>query len=75
MRRWTVVCAAIGMLLTSCGPEWVHPTKPSGEYTNDYNKCQNTALRDPKIQQGSQLLVLNATERCMQREGWRLVDK
>jgi hypothetical protein len=54
--------------------EWVHPNKPSSEYTNDYNKCQNMALRDPKLQQGSQLYVLNATERCLQKEGWRLVE-
>jgi len=28
----------------------------------------------PKLQQGSQLLILNATERCLQREGWRIVE-
>jgi hypothetical protein len=31
--------------------------------------------RDPKLQQGSQLLVINATERCIQKEGWRLIEK
>jgi hypothetical protein len=55
--------------------EWVHPNKPTSEYINDYNKCQNLVLRDPKLQQGSQLLILNATERCVQKEGWRLVEQ
>jgi len=27
--------------------EWVNPNKPSSEYLNDYNKCQNMAMRDP----------------------------
>jgi len=62
--------------LTSCSSsDWVHPNKPSSEFTTDYNRCQNLVLRDPKLQQGSQLLILNATERCLQREGWRLIEK
>ncbi|SPP65114.1 hypothetical protein [Nitrospira lenta] len=62
-------------LLTGCGGStWVHPTKPSTEFTNEYNRCQNLVIRDPKLQQGSQLLILNATERCLQREGWRIVE-
>jgi hypothetical protein len=62
-------------LLAGCGgSNWVHPNKPSSEFTNEYNRCQNLVLRDPKLQQGSQLLILNATERCLQREGWRLVE-
>jgi hypothetical protein len=64
-----------GAMSACSSTEWVHPNKPSGEYTNDYNKCQNAALRDPKLQQGSQLLIINATERCLQREGWRLIEK
>ena len=75
MRKWMWLSLAGGCLLTSCGPEWVNPNKPATEYTTDYNKCQSMALRDPKLQQGSQLLLLNATERCMQKEGWRLVEK
>jgi hypothetical protein len=64
-----------GLTLSACSnTEWVHPNKPSGEYINDYNKCETQAYRDPKLQQGSQLMILNATERCMQREGWRLVE-
>ncbi len=67
---------AIAVLtLSACSSEWVHPNKPSSEYVTDYNKCQNLALRDPKLQQGSQLMILNATERCMQKEGWRLVEQ
>ncbi len=62
-------------LLAGCGgSNWVHPNKPSSEFTNEYNRCQNLVMRDPKLQQGSQLLILNATERCLQREGWRIVE-
>jgi len=64
-----------GFLLTACSStEWVHPNKPASEYVNDYNKCQQAALRDPRVQQGSQLLLLNATDRCVQKEGWRLIE-
>ncbi|HSB45958.1 MAG TPA: hypothetical protein VLD60_13165 [Nitrospira sp.] len=68
-----VVCA-LGLVSACSNTRWVHPTKPESEYTNDYNRCQNLILRDPKLQQGNQLLVVNATERCMQKEGWRLVE-
>lgn len=72
--RWPLVVA--GFLLTACSStEWVHPNKPADEFTSDYNKCQNAATRDPKLQQGSQLLLLNATERCIQKEGWRLIER
>lgn len=69
------VAAALGSLAGCTSTDWVHPNKPSSEYTNDYNRCQNLVLRDPKLQQGSQLLILNATERCLQREGWRLIEQ
>jgi hypothetical protein len=72
--RWPLV--VVGFLLAACtSTEWVHPNKPSSEYTNDYNKCENAAVRDPKLQQGSQLLILQATERCLQKEGWRMVER
>ena len=71
---WTLV--VVGFLLTSCSStEWVHPNKPSSEYTVDYNKCSNAASRDPKLQQGSTLLLQNATDRCLQKEGWRLIEQ
>ena len=72
--NWTLV--VMGFLLTGCAStEWVHPNKPSSEYTNDYNKCEMAATRDPKLQQGSQLLILQATERCVQKEGWRMIEQ
>lgn len=74
MPRWTLVVA--GFLLTACSStEWVHPNKPSSEYTSDYNKCETAATRDPKLQQGNQVLLTNATERCIQSEGWRLIEQ
>lgn len=76
MRLMLLVITVVGLGFFACSStEWVHPNKPSSEYTNDYNKCQNLVMRDPKLQQGSQLLVLNATERCLQKEGWRLVEQ
>jgi hypothetical protein len=68
-----VVCA-VGFLTACSGSRWVHPTKPESEFTAEYNRCENLILRDPKLQQGNQLLIVNATERCMQKEGWRLVE-
>ncbi len=55
--------------------EWVHPSRPKDQFTLDYNKCQADTLRDPKLQQGIQLLMIQATERCVQKQGWRLVEK
>ena len=43
--------------------------------TDENMEQQAMVLRDPKLQQGSQLMVLNATERCVQKEGWRLVEQ
>ena len=48
---------------------------PKDQFTLDYNKCQADTLRDPKLQQGIQLLIIQATERCVQKQGWRLVEK
>ncbi len=64
------------LLMTGCASaEWTHPTKPKDQFSQDYNKCQSDTLKDPKLQQGNQLLLLNATERCVQKMGWRLVEK
>ena len=73
-RLLPIVFLLTGLLAGCGGSNWVHPNKPSSEFTNEYNRCQNRVMRDPKFQQGSQLLILNATERCMQREGWRIVE-
>jgi hypothetical protein len=76
MRSGHIMIAMVGFALAACSTtEWVHPNKTSEEYTTDYNKCQNAVLSDPKLQQGSKFMVVNATERCMQKEGWRLVER
>jgi len=76
MRNEIIVSVLVGCVFTACSTtEWVHPNKPSDEYVSDYNKCQNAVTKDPKFQQGSQLMILNSTERCMQKEGWRLVER
>lgn len=77
MITWRVLGATACLaLLPGCSTtEWVHPNKPKDEFAQDYNKCQADTLRDPKLQQGIQLLLLEATERCVQKKGWRLVEK
>lgn len=66
-----VALAIAGLFLASCSTQtWVHPTKPRDAFAVDYNKCQGDVLRDPKLQQGLQLLILQATERCVQKLGW-----
>lgn len=67
--------ATASLLLTACNTgTWVHPTKPSETFATDYNKCNSDVLKDPKLQQGMQLLILQATERCVQKMGWRIVE-
>lgn len=64
------------LLLTACNTgTWTHPTKSQDDFAADYNKCNNDALRDPKLQQGIQLLVIQATERCVQKMGWYLKEE
>ena len=77
MIAWRSTAAAVGILmLAGCSTsEWVHPNKPKDEFEQDYNKCQSDTLLDPKLQQGIRLLLLEATERCVQKKGWRLVEK
>lgn len=76
MRTFAVAIGLALAFLTGCtSTDWVHPNKPSSEFANDYNRCQNLVLRDPKLQQGNNFMLVNATERCVQREGWRLVEK
>ena len=72
---FTAIVLSLGFLNGCSSTEWVHPNKPTSEFTNEYNRCQNMVLRDPKLQQGSQLLILNATERCLQKDGWRIIEK
>jgi len=52
MSRWIMVVA--GFLLTACSSiEWIHPNRPSSQYTNDYNRCAVATTGDLLLQQGS----------------------
>jgi hypothetical protein len=77
MIAWRSTAAAIGIfMLAACSTsEWVHPNKPKDEFAQDYNRCEAEILRDPKLQQGIKILTLEATERCVQKKGWRLIEK
>ncbi len=71
-----VVLFTLCALSAGCSSaEWVHPNRPKDQFTLDYNKCQADTMRDPKLQQDIQLLIIQATERCVQKQGWRLVEK
>jgi len=59
------------LLLAGCSSmEWVHPTKPKGDFTQDWNKCESDVIKDPKLQQGMRSMVQMATERCVLKKGW-----
>ncbi len=74
MKRWRVGLLAVGyMALLGCGGgSWVHPNKHQDEFAQDWNKCQGDVLRDPKLQQGNNYLLIQATERCVMKKGWVL---
>jgi hypothetical protein len=77
MIAWRATSLLVSLLILSgcASAEWVHPTKPKDQFAQDYNKCQADTLRDPKLQQGIQLLTIQATERCVQKMVWRLIEK
>jgi hypothetical protein len=77
MRRFTLmtVCALLLTVAACSSAEWVHPNKPKDAFAQDYNKCEGDALRDPKLQQGIRFLLIEATERCLRKMGWQLIEK
>lgn len=76
LRTSVLLSLTLVFLMAGCSSaEWVHPSKQKDQFTLDYNKCQADAMRDPKLQQGIQLLTIQATERCVQKMGWRLMEK
>ena len=63
------------LLLAGCtSTEWVHPTKPKGNFALDWNQCNSDILKDPKLQQGNRFLLQQATERCVLKKGWVLKE-
>jgi hypothetical protein len=74
MAAWrSVILIGCLVQLTACGGgSWIHPTKPQAEFMQDYNKCEQDVLKDPKLQQGQKYLVMQATERCVRKKGWEI---
>jgi hypothetical protein len=69
--RAGVLALVGGISMTACGmSEWVHPNKPQGAYTGDYNRCEMAVYQEPKLQGGMKMQVQDAIEKCMIREGW-----
>jgi len=77
MSAWRIVLlGAVLVQLTACGSgSWIHPNKPQEEFTVDYNKCQSDVMKDPKLQQGNNYLLVQATERCLMKKGWTLREQ
>ncbi|MBI3603617.1 MAG: hypothetical protein HY205_04130 [Nitrospirae bacterium] len=70
-----LVLSVFGLLLAACGSAaWMHPTKQPDEYLTDYKACEEAIYKDPKLQQGNQLLFHQALDRCVAKKGWVLKD-
>jgi len=76
----------IGMLvgaafLVGCASstEWVHPRKSKDAFTQDYSRCENTMMLDPKVQaataSGSKFMLQVSIEKCLHKEGWMQVEQ
>jgi hypothetical protein len=76
MRLWFgFVVVFWALQVTGCGGGgWIHPNKPEGAFTEDWNRCENDVIKDPKLQTGNKYLVQQATERCVMKKGWRIKD-
>lgn len=76
MRVWRIamLSAALAQLTACGGGSWVHPNKSQDQFTVDYNQCNADVIKDPKLQQGNNYMVLQATERCVMKKGWMLRD-
>ena len=57
-----------------CHPDADDPAIEDAFQNIEYLKVADV-LRDPKLQQGIKILTLEATERCVQKKGWRLIEK
>lgn len=60
------------LLLTRMGPP---PTSPRQNAPAVTISARLSPRMTPSLQQGNQLLLLNATERCIQKEVWRLIEQ
>jgi hypothetical protein len=65
----------VSLLLSACGTaEWKHPNKPKEMYAQDYNRCERESIQNPRYQGGTKLVLQQAIERCLEKQGWRLQD-
>ena len=59
--------------LTACGSaEWVHPNQPKDQFAQENNRCENQSLQDPRLQGGAKLMLQQAIENCLAKNGWVL---
>lgn len=82
MREMRVIAALAGaVLFVGCASstEWVHPRKPKEAFTQDYARCENTIMQDPKVQaasqSGSKFMSQVSIEKCLHKEGWMQVEQ
>lgn len=64
-----LVASVSVLLVTACSTaEWVHPNKPKDEFAQDYNRCENEAYQNPKVQGGMKFLLQQSIERCLTKK-------
>jgi hypothetical protein len=51
--------------------EWVHPTKPKAEFSEEYYECRNDMMTDPKALGTGGFVPQDLAFKCMQQKGWR----
>jgi hypothetical protein len=74
-----MLVGAVFLVGCASSTEWVHPRKPKEAFTQDYARCENTMMDDPKVQaataSGSKFMLQVAIEKCLHTEGWMQVEQ
>jgi hypothetical protein len=56
---------------SSSSSEWVHPTKPKSDFTQEFTNCQNDIVKNPKSVYADRFVLQDLTFACMKQRGWR----
>ena len=79
MQFMSVLLAAGFFVGCASSTEWVHPRKSKEAFTQDYARCENNVMGDPKVQaasqSGSKFMMQVSIEKCLHKEGWMQVEQ
>jgi hypothetical protein len=64
----------VSLALVSCS-YWVHPTKPSEDFTADASACQTESLQASTTFETSDVARRNAYLACLRGRGWTLQER